>query len=127
MQNTNFRYGKRPPYHNKPVVPSDPIVQHITMMALMSRPGIEQQLEEAINLIDGIANTIRTLRRGMEHFNTSMREAQQHMVNLPKSMPISNKPQQPAEDLNKQQYNNYENINTLPLNNNQQNDPEQSM
>lgn len=76
------------PRRNNIALQNDPLVQQVTMMALMSNPAIEKRLEETILMIDGIMNTVRTLRRGMEFFNNSMREAQRHMLSLPTGAPF---------------------------------------
>lgn len=110
----------RPPFYNAPVNLADPLLQQITMMALLSRPGIERQLEDAINIIEGINNTIRTMRRGMESFHTSMREAQMHMLSLPTKQAYGpskkdNVKQQPHNSANVNNQPQYNKLNTNPL------------
>lgn len=91
---------------------NDHLLQQITILALMSNPSIDKRLEQTILLIDGIANTVRTLRRGMEFFNNSMREAQKHMLSLPNGAAYQHYPYQ---NKNKLADNIFNGVNTKPI------------
>lgn len=106
--------GNNGPRRNNVSFPNDPLLQQVTIMALMSNPSIEKRLEETMLMIDGIVNTVRTLRRGMEFFNNSMKEAQRHMLSLPTGTPY----QQPNPN------NNFNGFNTKPMKDVQQDTPQ---
>ncbi|MBM7854661.1 hypothetical protein JOC37_001039 [Desulfohalotomaculum tongense] len=78
--NYKFREGETGEQNN---IIQDPKL-FLTMLVLFSRPGMEQQLEQAITMLEGISNTIRTLRQGADALFTSLKEAQQQMLTLPK-------------------------------------------
>lgn len=76
--------GKYPPHEKISQHSRQPDPRaHLMLMALLSRPGIESQLDEAVSLIEGISSTIRSLRRGLDSLHVGMREAQQQMYRLP--------------------------------------------
>lgn len=106
--------GNNGPRHNYVGLPSDPLLQQVTIMALMSNPSIEKRLEETMLMIDGIVNTIRTIRRGMDFFNNSIKEAQRHMLSLPTGTAY----QQPNPNIN------FNGQNTKPSEDVQQDEPQ---
>ncbi|MEG6615659.1 hypothetical protein V6C27_04355 [Peptococcaceae bacterium 1198_IL3148] len=105
----NNKPHNRPPFASAPLNLNDPMLQQVTIMALMSRPGVEKQLEEALNIIEGISNTIRIMRRGMESFHTSIIEAQRQMKSLPRAQGVG---LTTKENVQQPQYMEY---NALPL------------
>ncbi|WP_031514552.1 hypothetical protein [Desulfofalx alkaliphila] len=60
---------------------TDPTVQ-LLIFALSTRPEIEVQLRQALNIIQGVSNTVTSLRRGIETMNASMLEASRHIYSL---------------------------------------------
>ncbi|MTI79470.1 MAG: hypothetical protein FH758_01105 [Firmicutes bacterium] len=60
---------------------------NLLMLALFSNPNIEKHLDEAISLIEGVSNTVRSLRTGMDSLHSGMREAQQQIYRIPYGQP----------------------------------------
>ncbi|MBM7854153.1 hypothetical protein JOC37_000525 [Desulfohalotomaculum tongense] len=102
------KFDKQTRHNNHPHNP----IMHLTMLALLSHPETDKHLDQAISLIEGISNTIRTLRRGMDSLHTGIKEAQQQMLRLPYGH--TNIPNQLTNNQPYSKFPGNENINTLP-------------
>ncbi len=78
--NQQTRHRNTPP---PPPFPTDPIIHSLTIMALMSQPNIDRQLDQVLNVIDTVTSTMRSIRMGINSFHSSIQEAHTHLFGMP--------------------------------------------
>ena len=120
--NQKARHRNTPP--PPPSRPADPIIHSLTIMALMSQPNIDRQLDQVLNVIDTITNTMRSIRMGVNSFHSSIQEAQTYLFGMPSDQGQHHAPHNPYQqqqhpfgfNQGNQYKSSYENFTTKPAN-----------